>query len=210
MRRTRIKICGITRLDDALYVARLGADSIGLVFHASSSRRVDLETAERIRKTLPPFVTVTALFLNETKDWITEVVQTVRPDCLQFHGQETAVICESFKLPYVKAIPMASTVDVQAYAASYPGAQGLLLDSHVAGRQGGSGDTFDWSTVPDSLALPFILAGGLNPQNIAVAITQLRPWGVDVSSGVEISKGIKDRTLISQLFNEVNRVDIKV
>ncbi len=205
--RTRIKICGLTSLDLALYCADLGADSIGLVFHPPSSRLVEIDTAIEIRRSLPPFVTVTALFLNEKPDWMEQVVETVKPDCLQFHGNEMVRTCERFEIPYIKAIPMASVTNARNYALEYPSAQGFLLDSNVAGRMGGSGDTFDWSIIPSSFGSSLVLAGGLNPGNVAEAITQVKPWGVDVSSGVEVSRGIKDKALINQFFHEVNRVD---
>ncbi len=201
--RTRVKICGICDLDDALYSAELGCDSIGLVFYQKSPRYIDAATARYIRRNLPPFVTVTALLLDESEEWIGEVVRQVKPDCLQFHGEESAETCERWQLPYIKAIPMGSIDDAEAYAKDFPGAQGFLLDSNVAGRRGGSGDTFDWSKIPSSFGSPLVLAGGLNPGNVAEAITQVKPWAVDVSSGVEASKGIKDRRLIKQFFDEV-------
>jgi phosphoribosylanthranilate isomerase len=205
--RTRIKICGITRLSDALRVAEFGGDAIGLVFHQQSPRAIALENALKIRQSIPPFVTVTALFMNESEDWITQVLDTVKPDCLQFHGDETAEFCRQWSRPFVKAIPMGSVDDASHYAEQYPEAQGFLLDSNVAGRQGGSGDTFDWSKIPSTFDFPLILAGGLSPSNVAAAIAQIKPWGVDVSSGVEQSKGIKDHDLIAHLFDEVNRID---
>ncbi len=203
--RTRIKICGITRLEDALQVASLGGDAIGLVFHADSPRAVDIETAVEIREAMPPFVTVTALLMNEDPEWVDQVVQAVRPDCLQFHGEEPADFCRRWARPFIKAIPMASITDVNVYAQQYSAAQGFLLDSNVAGRQGGSGDTFDWSKIPSTFDFPLVLAGGLNPSNVSAAITQVKPWAVDVSSGVEISRGVKDANLINQFFDAVRR-----
>lgn len=208
--RTRIKICGLTRLDQALYCAEQGADSIGLVFHPPSPRLIEIDTAVKIRQALPPFVTVTALFLDEEEDWMAEVVGAVRPDCLQFHGVESKSICEQFNLPYIKSIPMGSIVDSTAYAAQYAGAQGFLMDSNVAGRMGGSGDTFDWSNIPACFDFPLILAGGLTPDNVAEAIIQVRPWAVDVSSGVETAPGIKDKTRISRFFQEVRQADAPI
>ncbi len=205
--RTRVKICGISSLDEALYVAGLGGDSIGLVFYRKSPRFIDTATASYIRQNLPPFVTVTALLLDESDEWIGEVVNQVKPDCLQFHGEESAETCERWQLPYIKAIPMGSVDDARVYASDFPGAQGFLLDSNVAGRRGGSGDTFDWSKIPSSFGSPLVLAGGLNPGNVAEAITRVNPWAVDVSSGVEASKGVKDRRLIKQFFDEVKRGD---
>lgn len=205
--RTRIKICGVTRLDDALAIARLGADSIGLVFHAQSPRFIKLELARNIRHAMPPFVTITALFMNEDEGWINEVIAAVNPDCLQFHGEEDETVCTQWQKPYLKTVPMGSTIDVDAYAKRYLSAQGFLFDSNEAGRQGGSGDTFDWSKIPPSFDRPFILAGGLNPVNVSDAVSRMRPWGVDVSSGVEKSKGVKDIILVNQFFHEVKRGD---
>ena len=205
--RTRIKICGIKNLDDALLVAAAGADAIGLVMHESSPRYIDIEQAAEIRRQLPAFITVTALFLDETETWIQQVVDQVRPDCLQFHGSETAEFCHRWNRPYIKAIPMGSVDDIAAYAADFPGCQGFLLDSHVAGRQGGSGDTFDWSKIPSTFQYPLILAGGLTPLNVADAVSQVQPWAVDVSSGVESEQGVKDQQLIRQFCEEVFRVD---
>jgi phosphoribosylanthranilate isomerase len=205
--RTRIKICGITRLQDALHAANGGADTIGLVFHPPSPRLVDLERALEIRRALPPFVTITALFLDETEDWVAEVVHRLRPDCLQFHGKESAAFCEAWTVPYIKTIPMGSIEDPCGYAAQHPQAQGFLLDSNAAGRQGGSGDTFDWSRIPPAFQQPLILAGGIKPSNVADAIVRVKPWGVDVSTGVEASRGVKNSDLIDQFFDEVKRGD---
>ena len=208
--RTRVKICGITRLEDARVSARWGVDSIGLNFHAPSPRFIDLESAIAVRDALPPFVTLTALFLDETEDWVTEVVYRLRPDCLQFHGQESPEFCESWQMPYLKTIPMGSVDDPLDYAAQYRRAQGFLCDSNAAGRLGGSGDTFDWSRIPESFDYPLLLAGGLTPSNVAAAIARTRPWGVDICSGVEVDKGIKSGDLIGQLFREVRHADSMV
>jgi len=204
--RTRIKICGITRLDQALHAAAMGVDSIGLVMHPASSRFLTIDQAVVIRNALPPFLTATVLLLNETEDWIAQVVHQIKPDCLQFHGLETAEFCEAWSLPYIKTISMGSTDDPRALAQSYPSAQGFLFDSNCAGRLGGSGDTFDWSRIPAEFDYPLILAGGLDPSNVAEAITRVKPWGVDVSSGVESSRGVKDANLVSQFVNEVRSI----
>ena len=206
-KRTRIKICGLKTITDALLAARCGADSIGLVFHRPSVRYIEIEQARAVRHAMPAFVTVTALFLNETADDVEQVIDHVTPDCLQFHGTESADFCELWGLPYIKSIPMASIADPDDYACSFPAAQGFLLDSNAAGRLGGSGDTFDWSRVPSQFGHPLILAGGLNPHNVADALGQVRPWAVDVSSGVEKSRGVKDADLIEQFCREVQRVD---
>jgi phosphoribosylanthranilate isomerase len=205
--RTRIKVCGITKLSEALSIAEQGADSIGLVFHSKSPRFVGLDVARKIRDAMPPFVTITALFMDETEAWVSEVLSEINPDCLQFHGEEPELDCVRWNQPYIKSISMGSAVNVEAYAEQYFSAQGFLFDSNAAGRQGGSGDTFDWSKIPPSFDRPLVLAGGLNPTNVARAVTQVRPWGVDVSSGVEISKGVKDLSVVRQFFLEVLRGD---
>ena len=205
--RTRTKICGITRLEDARHAARCGVDSIGLVFHPPSPRLIDIEQAFAIRSALPPFLTVTALFLNESEDWVAEVLHRVKPDCLQFHGTETTEFCEAWGLPYIKSIPMGSIDDPIAYANNHPKAQGFLLDSNAAGRQGGSGDTFDWSKIPLEFDFPLILAGGMSPSNVAEAIARVAPFAVDVSSGVETSYGIKDPELMDQFVMAVRQGD---
>jgi len=205
--RTRVKICGITRVQDASHAAARGADSIGLVFHQASPRIIEIEQALEIRRILPPFVSVTALFLDENEDWIAQVVHRLRPDCLQFHGRESPEICAAWDIPYIKAIPMGSTQNAVEYAAKFGSAQGFLLDSNVAGRLGGSGDTFDWSLIPADFDFPLLLAGGINAENVAAAIARIRPWGVDVSSGVETAKGIKDPGLMDHLFREIRRGD---
>ncbi len=205
--RTRVKICGVTRLDDAMFAAGCGVDSIGLNFHRPSSRYLEIEEALRIRRSVPPFVTVTALFLDENEDWIAQVVHRLKPDCLQFHGTESVAECEAWGLPYIKAIPMASVDDIDAYAAGYALAQGFLLDSNAAGRLGGSGDTFDWSRVPENFSPPLVVAGGISPSNVADAIRRLQPWGVDVCSGVEKAPGIKSNDLVEALFCAVREAD---
>jgi phosphoribosylanthranilate isomerase len=192
---------------DALFAADRGADSIGLVFHQPSSRSITIEQALEIRRVLPPFVTATALFLDESEDWVAQVVHRLRPDCLQFHGNESPEFCERWLTPYIKAIPMGSIDDPDAYAQTYSLAQGFLLDSNVAGRLGGSGDTFDWSKIPSSFGYPLVLAGGINASNVASAIARVQPWGVDVSTGVEVSRGVKSTDLIDQFIGEVERGD---
>jgi len=205
--RTRIKICGLKTVADALTAARCGADSIGLVFHPRSPRAVELDQARAIRDALPAFVTVTALFMDEDAAAVARVVAGLAPDCLQFHGAEPADFCTRWGRPYIKAVAMGDAPDIGRFAATHPEARGFLLDSHAAGRQGGSGDTFDWSRIPSDFPHPLILAGGLNPQNVARAIAEVRPWAVDVSSGVERDKGVKDAGLIRQFCQEVFRAD---
>ncbi len=207
MKRTRVKICGITREQDLRFAVDAGVDAIGLVFHGPSSRHVSIELGRELRQMVPPFVTVVALLLDEEAGLIDRVVNEVRPDCLQFHGQESPALCESYQLPYIKSVPMGSAVDASAYASQFTGAQGFLLDSNAAGRKGGSGDTFDWSKIPAAFAYPLVLAGGLSVDNVAQAVSSVKPWSVDVSSGVEISPGIKSEQLMQQFFREVAGAD---
>ena len=209
MYRTRIKICGVTRFEDASSAADMGVDSLGFMFHRPSSRFIELDQAASIRRKLPPFVTATAVFLDESADWIAQVVEQFRPDCLQFHGSESPEFCGEWGLPYIKAVPMASIGDPREYAAAYRQAQGFLLDSNAAGLLGGSGDTFDWSKIPASFEFPLILAGGINAANVAEAIVRVKPWAVDISSGVEVARGVKDSDLIRQLVAEVKRGDLQ-
>jgi phosphoribosylanthranilate isomerase len=195
--RTRVKICGITRIEDALAVAAAGADAIGLVFAEKSPRRVTPAQAKAIVAALPPFVTVVGLFVDAPAEHIREVLGQVPLDLLQFHGRETPENCRQFGRPYIKAIRMAPDVDLRAEARRYPDAAGLLLDSYHPQMEGGTGKTFDWARVPADLGKPVVLAGGLNPGNVARAIAAVKPYAVDVSSGVESSKGIKDAAKVA-------------
>ncbi|MBF7729178.1 phosphoribosylanthranilate isomerase [Pseudomonas sp. N040] len=188
----RIKICGITRVEDALAAAAAGADAIGLVFYAKSPRAVSIEQARAIIAALPPFVTTVGLFVNASRGELNEILAALPLDMLQFHGDETPADCEGYRRPYLKALRVKAGDDIRAQVARYPGAAGILLDTFVAGVPGGTGESFDWSLVPDKLPCPVILAGGLNSANVRAAITRVRPYAVDVSGGVEISKGIKD------------------
>ncbi len=205
--RTRVKICGITRVEDALKAAELGADAIGLVFYPKSPRAVDAETAHRIVQALPPFVTTVGLFLDAEPRDIRAVLATVPLDLLQFHGDECPADCGAYGRPYIKAVAMSGDTDVAAYMRSYPDAAGFLLDSHAPGAAGGTGNRFDWSQIPRDLGRPVILAGGLNPDNVGEAVRRTRIGGVDVSSGVESSPGIKDADKMRAFIEEVRRVD---
>ena len=201
--RTRVKICGITRIEDATAAARAGADAIGLVFEPKSPRYVKPEQAQAIMHAMPPFVTVVGLFVNAAPDTVETVLNRVSLDLLQFHGNETPEQCRRYHRPYVKAIHMRPDVNLHDQARRYADAEGLLLDTAAANVAGGSGQTFDWSLVPTDLGKPLILAGGLTPENVAEAVRQVHPFAVDVSSGVESSKGIKDAGKISAFINAV-------
>ena len=204
--RVRIKICGMTRSEDAAAAAALGVDAIGLVFYAKSPRNIGIERAQALVAGLTPFVTVTALFLDPEAELVHEVMGRTRIELLQFHGVEPPEFCRSFGRPYIKAVPMGSQVDLHEYARRHSQAAALLLDSHVAGQKGGTGKSFDWSTIEKPDGLPLILAGGLKPENVAVAVRQVRPYGVDVSSGVESAPVVKDRDKMQVFVREVNSV----
>ncbi|HHJ14227.1 MAG TPA: phosphoribosylanthranilate isomerase [Gammaproteobacteria bacterium] len=205
--RTRVKICGITRIEDARAAAAAGADAIGLVFHPGSPRVVDIDQAVGLCRALPPFVSVVALFVNERPQRIRDVLAAVPVDLLQFHGSERADQCEGFGRPYIKAIAMKEGVDVEASLAQHPRAAGFLFDAWLPDLHGGGGVTFDWSRMPALVDRPAILAGGLDPDNVAEAIQRTRPWAVDVSSGVEQDKGIKSAGRIEAFMRGVRRGD---
>lgn len=205
-RRTRVKICGITRTEDARDAAYLGADAIGLVFYAPSARHVTTAQARAIVAALPPFTTVVGLFFDAGADAVRQVLSEVPIDVLQFHGGESPEFCAAFPRPWIKAVRIRDGVDLYASAARYAGAQALLLDHYVEGIAGGTGTAFDWSRVPHGLGIPVILAGGLTPDNVADAVKAVHPYGVDVSSGVESSKGIKDHAKIAAFIRSVNDV----
>jgi len=204
---TRIKICGITHPDYGRAAAAAGADAIGLVFHRPSSRSVDPETARAIVAALPPFVVPVGLFLDADAGWVNEVVRHVPLGLLQFHGGETGDYCRGFARPYIKSLGMAGDVDWDAVTRAYGDAHALLVDSHSPGASGGTGETFDWTHLPRMRSFRLILAGGLTPANVANAIEQVAPDAVDVSSGVESAKGIKDESLINRFTEEARRGD---
>jgi phosphoribosylanthranilate isomerase len=204
--RTRVKICGITRVEDARVAAECGADAIGLVFYPHSPRRVMPEQAALIAESLPAFVSCVALFVDPTPEAVREVLGAVPVDCLQFHGAESASFCEQFERPYIKALRVGAGSDIAQQLSAFPRARGILLDAYVKDVPGGTGQRFDWSLVPVNCPKPVILAGGLDPNNVAEAIRQTRPYAVDVSGGVEQGKGIKDPVKIRQFIAEVNSV----
>ena len=192
MTAVRVKICGITRVEDALAAAAAGADAIGLVFYAKSPRAVDIEQARVILAALPPFATTVGLFVDAERSELERILASVPLDLLQFHGDESVQQCEAFGRPYIKALRVKAGDDIAAQVARYPSAQGILLDAYVEGVPGGTGEAFDWSLIPQTLSKPLILAGGLRPDNVAEAVSRVRPYAVDVSGGVEANKGVKD------------------
>jgi phosphoribosylanthranilate isomerase len=213
---TRIKICGITRVEDALAAANSGADAIGLVFYERSPRHVSIAQAAQLSAVLPPFVSVVGLFVDADAAFVREVLSSVSLDVLQFHGDETPEYCAQFAKPYLKAIRVKAGVDLIQCASDFRSAKGLLLDAHVEGIPGGTGTAFDWTLIPRQLPLPVILSGGLDAENVAAAIKQVQPYAVDVSSGVEASKGvntlkgIKDAAKVAAFINEVKRTDVQL
>jgi phosphoribosylanthranilate isomerase len=204
---TRIKCCGMTRIEDALLAARLGADAIGLVFTARSKRQVTVAQARAIAQALPPFVGTVALFMDDDVGLVDAVIDAVQPDLLQFHGSERDDWCAQFGRRYLKAIAMGEGAAALARLDDYPGAAGLLLDGHGLGESGGSGKSFDWSQMPKHFERPLILAGGLDAGNVAQAIRVARPWAVDVASGVESAPGVKDPARLAAFIQAVRMVD---
>jgi phosphoribosylanthranilate isomerase len=207
---TRIKCCGMTRAEDALLAARLGVDSIGLVFTAHSPRQVTPDQARAIVDVLPPFVTTVALFMDDEVRLVEDVIRNVQPDLLQFHGGESDAWCAQFGRPYLKAVAMGAGAVALARLRDFPGAAGLLLDGHGTGEAGGGGKTFDWSVLQGEPAQPLIVAGGLHAGNVGDAVRRLRPWAVDVSSGVEVAPGIKDATRLAAFVQAVREADAEL
>jgi len=200
---TRIKICGITRGQDAVTAAELGAHAVGLMFYEDSPRFVSVHQANKVIGVLPPFVTRVGVFVNPVEQQVHSILGALRLDLLQFHGDETPQFCARFGIPYIKAVRVRKGMDLLQYASRYHDAKGLLLDAHSESAYGGTGEAFDWSLIPGNLPLPIILSGGLNAANVARAISQVRPWAVDVSSGVESAKGIKDAAKIAAFMQGV-------
>ncbi len=205
--RTRVKICGITRAQDAQDAVRLGADAIGLVFYPDSPRAVSVAQAAEIVRHLPPFVTVVALFVNAACADIAAVLQQVRVDLIQFHGEESPEECAGHGRPWIKAVRMRPQTDLTAVQQRYAGAAALLLDTYQAGTPGGTGTAFDWSLIPAEMAGSIVLAGGLTPANVEQAVREVRPYAVDVSGGVEREKGIKDAEKIAAFIRGVERAN---
>jgi len=206
MQRTRIKICGITRDEDLHCAVAAGADAIGLVFYAPSPRYLAASRAAELVRRLPPFVTTVGLFVNEPAANVKAVLQKLPLQLLQFHGEEDEAYCAAFGLPYIKAARMKPGLDLLEYAKSFASSAALLLDAHVD-SYGGSGKTFDWSLIPAGLPLPLVLSGGLHAGNVAQALAAVKPWAVDVSSGVEAAPGVKDAEKIARFIAEVRKAD---
>ena len=201
--RTRVKICGITRVEDAVSAVNAGTDAIGLVFYAPSPRAVSIEQAQQIVAAIPPFVSIVGLFVNATQTEIQSVLSKVRLDIVQFHGDETARECEQINLPYYKAIRVKADTNLLQYEAEFKSAKALLLDTFSETAVGGTGLVFDWNLIPKNLTKPVILAGGLTVENVSQAIQHVRPYAVDVSGGVEQNKGIKDVAKIAAFMQAV-------
>ena len=206
MSRTRIKICGLTRAQDVRAAVDHGADAIGFVFYASSPRAVSIAQAAQLVALLPPFVASVGLFVNATEDDINCVLERVPLQLLQFHGDEAEADCARFGRPWIKAARMRAGVDLVEFASFHPGASGVLVDAFVEGY-GGGGKTFDWSLIPQGFGRPLVLSGGLDPDNVVDAVRRIRPWAVDVSSGVESDKGIKDTAKIAAFIAGVRDAD---
>ncbi|MGA0588206.1 phosphoribosylanthranilate isomerase [Dyella sp. KRB-257] len=207
MNRTRIKCCGMTRVEDARLAAELGADAIGVVISARSKRRVDLAQARAIVAAMPPFVTTVALLMDDSADTVRAVIEQVQPDLLQFHGAESDAWCAQFGRPFLKAVAMGEGAAALPHLREYPHATGLLLDGHGLGEPGGGGKTFDWSLMPAELAQPLLLAGGLHADNVGEAMRVARPWAVDVASGIESAPGIKDADRMAAFIAAVRAAD---
>lgn len=208
--RTRIKVCGFTRVEDALCAAALGVDAIGLVFYPPSPRHVDLDAAAAIARALPAFVSVVGLFVDAEADFVREALSRVRLDCLQFHGDEAPEACGIYDKSYIKAVRMTADSDLDALQRRYADAAGLLLDAYHPGMPGGSGQRFDWDLIPSGRQLPLILAGGLTPENAGDAVRAVRPYALDVSSGVEAGKGVKDAAKMADFVRTTNQATLEL
>ena len=207
--RTRIKICGITRTADALAAAEAGTDAIGMVFYPRSPRFVTVPQAQAIARALPPFVSTVALFVNPTEAEVNAVIDAVHPSLLQFHGDESPSDCSRFAYPYLRVARMKRGLDLLNFKAQFTDAQALLLDTYIE-SYGGGGEVFDWSLIPKNADFPIVLSGGLRASNVGRAIAQVRPWAVDVSSGVELSKGVKDAAAMRRFIAAVREADAAV
>lgn len=207
--RTRIKICGLRDPAMAQSAARAGADAVGLVFHDASPRSVDPAQAARVAAAVPPFVTTVGLFVDAPSSRVEEILAAVPLGLLQFHGDESPAFCASFGRPWIKAVRVGEQTDLVECALRFSGASALLLDAFVPGQHGGTGQSFDWSRIPSALAQRIVLSGGLDPANVGAAIAQVRPWAVDVSSGVESARGVKDAARIEAFVRSVKDADAR-
>ena len=205
--RTRIKICGITEAAHARLAADEGADAIGLVFFRESPRALTPAAAAAIAASLPPFVAAVGLFVDATADEVRRILGAVNLDLLQFHGDESPEFCAAFGKPFMRAVRMEPGTDLLEYAQRFSRARALLLDAHVPGQPGGTGQTFDWAGIPRDFPIPLVLSGGLTIENVGRAVREVRPWAVDVSSGVERSRGVKDPRKIVEFIRSVRRED---
>lgn len=203
MTRTRVKVCGLCTLADAKHAIIAGADAIGMVFYSKSPRYISIADAQEIVSRIPPFASTVGLFVNSRFETVRNILSEVPLDLLQFHGDEDEVFCNSFNRPYIKAVRVKADTDLLHICHQYPSARGILLDSYKKGTPGGTGETFDWGMIPRRLPLPVVLAGGLDANIVAEAVSAVHPWAVDVSSGVELSPGIKDRQKVEQFIRAV-------
>lgn len=207
MPRTRIKICGLTRREDALAAVAAGVDALGLVFYADSPRGLSIAAAQALVQGLPPLVTLVGLFVDAEADYVHQACQRLPLGLLQFHGSETQAYCGAFAVPWMKALRVAADSDIEAMIALYPEADAILLDTYRAGRAGGTGECFDWGKIPPQIQQPWVLAGGLQAGNVGTAIAAARPFAVDVSGGVEAAPGIKDPRKITEFVAAVSAAD---
>lgn len=201
--RVRVKFCGITRPEDARIAVSLGVDAVGLVFYPPSPRSLSISRAIDVVAELPAFVSRVGLFVNPEPEWVDEVQSRLSLSCLQFHGEETPEECARYKLPYIKAVRMKPDIDLRKTCVTYTSSSGILLDSYKKGTKGGTGEVFDWSRIPHELSAQLILAGGLTTANVAQAVSVVRPYAVDVSGGIEASKGIKDHNKMNEFMRGV-------
>jgi phosphoribosylanthranilate isomerase len=205
--RTRIKICGFTRAEDAIFASALGVDAIGLVFYSPSPRNISIAQADSIVRKLPAFVSIVALFVNETEKLIRAVLDQIHIDILQFHGTEPPEHCRLYNKPYIKAVQMHSELNLVDFAAAYYDAAAILVDAYHPDAKGGTGHQFDWGLLPEGIDFPLILAGGLDAKNVSSAMSATNPYALDVSSGVEMTKGIKDPGKMKQFVEQVYHGD---
>ena len=206
--KTKIKICGITNLKNALEAVELGVDALGFVFFKASPRYIQPRKARKIIDSLPPFVFRVGLFVNATKDEVLSAISDSRVNVLQFHGDEDEKFCNQFSLPYIKAISVKDDLNLLEYCKLFSSSSSILIDTYSKYLRGGTGETFNWDLIPESLPLPIIIAGGLDEKNVSLLINKINPYGVDVSGGVELGKGIKDYTMMKNFVLGVNNATV--